>query len=276
MSHQGNDEYTADFQIEHKKDYEFSARAWIDHPLNWLFGTRKKWKAGQDITSELSEATLFLEDCIEAASPERKAGIKKWIEIFKAPGVTDEKIHVLESDVLEDLLKQMPGRKHASYYQQTLLVQVERTKALFSAWYEFFPRSAGREGQHGTFKDCIQQLDSIQEFGFDVIYLPPIHPIGKLNRKGKNNSTTALTEDVGSCWGIGSEEGGHRATHPQLGTLDEYRELLEEAQKRGMEIAFDFAIQCAPDHPWVNEHPQFRAIYPLGTISYFPPIHENR
>lgn len=108
----------------------------------------------------------------------------------------------------------------------------------------------------------------MQEFGFDVIYLPPIHPIGKLNRKGKNNSTTALPEDVGSCWGIGSEEGGHRATHPQLGTLDEYRELLEEAQKRGMEIAFDFAIQCAPNHPWVKEHPQWFKWRPDGSIQY--------
>lgn len=268
MSHQGNDEYTADFKIEHQKDYEFSARAWIDHPLNWLFGTRKKWKAGQDIASELSEAPLFLEDCLLIARSDAHSKIKDWKDIFLEPGVTEEKIQLLESDPLEDLFNSVPSRKHASYYQQINLVQVERTKALFSAWYEFFPRSAAKGGRHGTFNDCIQLLPRIQELGFDVIYLPPIHPIGKVNRKGKNNSTTALPEDVGSCWGIGSEEGGHRATHPQLGTLEEYQKLLQEAQKKGMEIAFDFAIQCAPDHPWVNEYPQWFKWRPDGSIQY--------
>ncbi len=146
---------------------------------------------------------------------------------------------------------------------------VDRRKALFSTWYELFPRSCSPEpGKHGTFKDCERFLPEIAGMGFDILYLPPIHPIGETNRKGKNNALEVLPGDVGSPWAIGSKEGGHKAVHPQLGTMEDFDRLVKRAKEFGIEIAMDLAFQCSPDHPYVKDHPEWFRWRPDGTIQY--------
>jgi starch synthase (maltosyl-transferring) len=148
-------------------------------------------------------------------------------------------------------------------------VRVGWRKEMFSTWYELFPRSTAQEaGKHGTFKDVERLLPRIQEMGFDVLYMPPIHPIGKINRKGKNNAVDAGPEEPGSPWAIGSDEGGHKSVHPELGTLDDYKHLIKSASSHGIDIAFDLAFQCAPDHPYIKEHPEWFLWRPDGTIAY--------
>jgi starch synthase (maltosyl-transferring) len=145
----------------------------------------------------------------------------------------------------------------------------DRERARFGAWYEMFPRSCAQEpGRHGTFRDCERRLDYVASMGFDVLYLPPIHPIGRTHRKGKNNDPVAAPGDVGSPWAIGAKEGGHKAVHPDLGTLEDFRRLVEKARERGLEVALDLAYQCSPDHPWVEEHPQWFRWRPDGRVQY--------
>jgi starch synthase (maltosyl-transferring) len=169
---------------------------------------------------------------------------------------------------LHDIFKKYPIR-FLENKSQEFLVFVDRKKALFSTWYEFFPRSASQqEGVHGTFKDCELLLPRVAAMGFDTLYFPPIHPIGEVNRKGKNNATNAAPGDVGSPWGIGSQFGGHRATHPELGTIDDFKSLVTKANALGIEVAMDYALQCAPDHPYVKEHPEWFKWRPDGTVQY--------
>src|SRR4029077_13314599 len=170
---------------------------------------------------------------------------------------------------LLDLMQRYPERSFASRYGKQLTVFVDREKARFSTWYEVFPRSCSPEaGRHGTFLDLETWLPYIASMGFDVLYLPPIHPVGRAFRRGKNNSAEAQSEDVGSPWAIGSAEGGHKSIHPQLGTLEDFRRLITKAGEHGLEIAVDLAFQCSPDHPYVKEHPQWFRVRPDGSIQY--------
>ncbi len=172
------------------------------------------------------------------------------------------------SDDFGKLVHDFPLVDHETQYDKILEVVVEHEKANFSTWYELFPRSASLEGKHGTFKDVIKLLPRVASMGFDVLYLPPIHPIGKVNRKGKNNNVKAEPGEPGSPWAIGSDEGGHKSIHPDLGTLDDYKKLIAEAKKQGIDIALDLAFQCAPDHPYVKEHPEWFKQRPDGSIQY--------
>src|SRR5690606_29911 len=150
-----------------------------------------------------------------------------------------------------------------------LPLKTESKLALFSSWYEFFPRSTSKnEGDHGSFKDCQRILPEIAKMGFDIVYLPPSHPIGKIHRKGLNNATTAQEGDPGSPWAIGSSEGGHKAIHPQLGSFSDFSDLIKRADELNLKIALDFAIQCSPDHPYVKEHPDWFKWRPDGTVQY--------
>lgn len=153
-------------------------------------------------------------------------------------------------------------------YAMKLPVCVNRPKALFSTWYELFPRSCGQKGRHGTLVDCEKLLPDIAKLGFDVLYLPPIHPIGKTHRKGKNNTTRCKRSDPGSPWAIGSAEGGHKAIHPKLGDLKDFRNLVKNAEKYGLEVAMDLAFQCSPDHPYIKEHPEWFCWRPDNTIQH--------
>jgi starch synthase (maltosyl-transferring) len=176
---------------------------------------------------------------------------------------------IAESAELARLMDKHPPLETATLYNKELRVEVDRERARFGAWYEMFPRSSTKDtARHGTFRDCIQRLDYIADMGFDVLYLPPIHPIGEVERKGKNNSTAPSPQDVGSPWAIGSKFGGHKSVHPQLGALNDFKELLSEAKKRGIEVALDLAFQCAPDHPYVREHKEWFRIRPDGSVQF--------
>ena len=173
------------------------------------------------------------------------------------------------SDDLAAMMGQHSDRDFATSYGKELGVVVDRERARFSSWYEMFPRSwAHEDGRHRTFKDCEARLSYIAAMGFDVLYFPPVHPIGLPHRKGKNNDPVARPCDIGSPWGIGGPEGGHKAVHPDLGTLEDFRDLVAKAKEYGLEIALDIAFQCSPDHPYVSQHPEWFRHRPDGSIQY--------
>ena len=177
-------------------------------------------------------------------------------------------MQVASDERLDDLLHAHPDRRGSTVLDPPLEATIDRERGAVGAWYEFFPRSTGTRRKHGTFKTAGEVLSDIAAMGFDVVYLPPIHPIGETNRKGKNNSLTADKKDVGSPWAIGGEVGGHDAVHPDLGTMDDFDDFVRAANKNGLEVALDFAIQCSPDHPWVTEHPEWFHTRPDGSIQY--------
>jgi len=185
-----------------------------------------------------------------------------------AAAATDPRIEVALSAALAELMHRHVDRSRSTRWDPVLEVRVDPVKAAFSAWYEFFPRSAGPAGQHGTFEDATERLDYVQRLGFDVVYLPPIHPIGETKRKGRNNAVVAAEGDLGSPWAIGGAEGGHKAIHPLLGDEKAFKRFVKEARKRDIEIALDVAFQVSPDHPYVKEHPDWFRARPDGTIQY--------
>jgi len=258
----GNDQWTGFFFVREKADYVFTIKAWVDHFETWYDGFVKKAEAMVDVHVELLEGVAFLKTL---------AGKKNDVladAIQKLEGAYESAIDYVLSDDFEILVHQYPLVEHETQYFKELRVVVEHQKANFSAWYELFPRSASLEGNHGTFRDVIRLLPRVASMGFDILYLPPIHPIGKVNRKGKNNTVKAEDGEPGSPWAIGSDEGGHKAIHSELGTLDDYKKLIEECKKHGLAIALDLAFQCAPDHPYVKEHPDWFKQRPDGSIQY--------
>ncbi|GAA4271499.1 alpha-1,4-glucan--maltose-1-phosphate maltosyltransferase [Aquimarina gracilis] len=263
-----NDSWQGDFTVEKQGYYTYKIQGWIDYALNWQHGTVRKIDDGQHVSSELLEGREYLEAISSTVEAEEKEYIKNLSKLFKEKSTYNEAIAEAKSDKLHDLFYKYPSRGLMATYKE-LKVYVDREKARFSTWYEFFPRSASEvEGKHGTFKDCERLLPRIAEMGFDVLYFPPIHPIGEVNRKGKNNTTKATPDDVGSPWGIGSKDGGHTSIHLDLGTLEDFKILVKKAKELGIEVAMDYALQAAPDHPWVKEHPEFFKWRPDGTVQY--------
>ena len=198
---------------------------------------------------------------------------KKLAEEAKSLRANDQtlsdKLATAISDDLLGLVGRYPDRNAETRYSKELAVVVDREKARCGAWYEMFPRSCAAEsGAHGTFKDGERLLSYVASMGFDILYLPPIHPIGYTHRKGKNNSVTATANDPGSPWAIGSDEGGHKSVHPRLGTLEDFKRFVRKAETLGIEVALDLAYQCSPDHPYVKEHPQWFRWRPDGTVQY--------
>ena len=269
MQFEGNDHWSTRFSLEDTGTYQYTLEAWVDHFTTWQEDLRKKHDAGQNLRTELLIGAQMMERTAERAAPADKKKLETWIELLK----DDEKEGQAITEVLGDRASQVMydnrDREKAYPYDRLLEVRVERKKALFSAWYEFFPRSSSPErGKHGTFKDCENVLPEVSKMGFDVIYFPPIHPIGRSHRKGLNNTTDAEEGDPGSPWAIGAKEGGHKAIHPELGTMEDFQRLVEKAKDMEIEIALDFAIQCSPDHPYVKEHPQWFKWRPDGTVQY--------
>ncbi len=263
-----NDSWEGFFNVEKQGIYEYQLQGWEDHGLNWRHGIIKKIQDGQQVTSELLEGAELLKPLLKKCSKSEAVLIKRAIATFKDQDKHDEAANICLDSQLEQLLLKYP-HKAVPYETKNYRVYVDRLKARFSTWYEFFPRSASsEEGKHGTFKDCEKLLPRIVEMGFDTLYFPPIHPIGEVNRKGKNNATNAASNDVGSPWGIGSEKGGHKDIHPQLGDLKDFKSLVDKAKEMGIEIALDFALQVAPDHPFVKEHPNWFRWRPDGSIQY--------
>ena len=264
-----NDRWTFRFKNEKTGIYEYTIEAWIDHFATWQYGLKKKFEAGQPMGTELLIGAEMMDEATARANASEKKKITSWIEELRRDKIEADCVALALSPEVTNLMFQIRDQTKASRYNKVLEVQVERKRALFSAWYEFFPRSTSPiEGEHGTFKTSEKILPEIAKMGFDVIYLPPIHPIGRSFRKGVNNATEAGPNDPGSPWAIGSEDGGHKAIHPELGTMDDFKSLVSRANELGMEIALDFAIQCSQDHPYVKEHPQWFKWRPDGTVQY--------
>jgi starch synthase (maltosyl-transferring) len=262
-----NDRWRGAFQVNEIGNYHYTVSAWVDRFKSWRQGFAKKVGAGQDVALDLLAGAEFIELATQRAADEDLKSLKHFAAVLRG-----EQAAAIENgldNALAALMDKYPERRWATVYDKELRVNVERSKARFSAWYELFPRSwAGAPGKHGTLRDCVERLPYVAGMGFDVLYLPPIHPIGISFRKGKNNTLKPQPDDVGSPWAIGAKEGGHKAIHPQLGSLADFKRLVEEAKKIDIEIALDIAFQCTPDHPYVTEHPQWFRKRPDGSIQY--------
>jgi starch synthase (maltosyl-transferring) len=270
----GNDRFRGRFTVDRLGQWEFSVVGWVDHFQTWSHDLAKRIDADQQVDVDLRIGARLVE---QAAARARRDGFGDEAGALaeEAERLADSSLGEQQrasralSDELQGLVARFPDRRFATHYEPPLPVEVERVRARFSSWYEMFPRScADAPGEHGTFGDCEERLPYIAQMGFDVLYLPPIHPIGRAHRKGKNNARSADEDDVGSPWAIGANEGGHKAVHPRLGTLADFRRLVERAEDFDIEIALDIAFQAAPDHPWVDEHPEWFKERPDGTIQY--------
>lgn len=270
MTPLGNDRWGASFPVSALGRYRFTVTGWIDHFLTWRRDLRKRVDAGQQVPVDLLIGAQLLEDAGRRASGEDGALLTRWAAALRESGRPEsERVDLAFSPEVDALAMRYPDRSTAGWYDRELSVVVDRVKARFSSWYEMFPRSCSPvEGRHGTFKDCEALLPYVAGMGFDVLYLPPIHPIGRTNRKGKNNAPSAGPHDPGSPWAIGSEEGGHTAVHPALGTVEDFTRLVEAARAQGLEVALDIAFQCSPDHPYVTQHRQWFRTRPDGTVQY--------
>ncbi len=268
MSQGENHVWQVSFLVEKQGFYYYKIQGWVDYALNWQHGIERKIDDGQPVTSELLEGVQYLHKVSNSATKTERNYLKQLEVFFEDGSLYDKAIYEATSEKLHHLFINFP-EKFLMNESKALSIYVDREKARFSTWYEFFPRSASKDkGVHGTFKDCEALLPRVAKMGFDTLYFPPIHPIGIVNRKGINNTVKARKDDVGSCWGIGSESGGHSSIHPQLGTEEDLKSLVTKAKKLGIEIALDFAIQAAPDHPWVKEHPDWFKWRPDGTVQY--------
>ncbi len=264
-----NDRWQAEFVVDEVGNYHYTVSAWIDRFRTWHHELHKRVAAGQVTAVDLAIGADLVEAAAKRAAGEYRDKFQEWVRRLRDKEAINHAQQICEDPELESLMKQYPARDFATTYEPELVVTVDRERAGFSSWYEMFPRSASDQpGKHGTLKDVEARLPYVAEMGFDVLYLPPIHPVGTAFRKGKNNTTEAGPEDVGSPWGIGAKEGGHKAIHPELGTLDDFKRLVAAADKLGIEVALDIAFQCSPDHPYVKEHPQWFRQRPDGTVQY--------
>jgi starch synthase (maltosyl-transferring) len=271
MEPEGNDRWHGSFKVLEIGQFEYTLQAWINDFESWRNGFIKKVEAGQDISVDILSGAKLVEDAAERAAGEGSQQLREYAASMRIQqGHTlSEAIANARDENLSFLMAMHADRGLAATYGKSLAVEVDREKAGFSAWYEMFPRSCGPgTGFHGTFQDCIRRLPYVAGMGFDVLYLPPIHPIGRKNRKGRNNNHISTTDDVGSPWAIGAEEGGHKSIHPQLGTLEDFRQLVRAAEEMGLEVALDIAFQCTPDHPYVKEHPGWFRWRPDGTVQF--------
>jgi starch synthase (maltosyl-transferring) len=267
MKFLGNDHWTAHFRPERVGDHFFTIEAWRDDFASLQHGSLKKRDAGMSIELELQEMSTFLERHVPP--PAERGGTVKTFMAKLHQAKKEEHRDLLLSKEAAEAMRDVPPLESRIRHQPAVPLTVDRGAALFSSWYEIFPRSmSGFADRHGTFDDVIAHLPRIQAMGFDTLYFPPIHPIGRVNRKGKNNNTKCQPGEPGSPYAIGSDEGGHDAIHPELGTIADFRRMRDAAAEHGLEIALDFAIQCAPDHPWLKEHPEWFAWRPDGSIAY--------
>ncbi|NEU11745.1 DUF3416 domain-containing protein [Methylobacterium sp. BTF04] len=265
-----NDRWGGQFPLEHNARYEFTIRAWRDAFSSWMRDTLKKRDAGVDVQLETVEGIAFVQGAADFAEGRDRDRLLAVVSALAAEGTgSATQLDLILAPETAALVRRYAPRVNLSRYPVNVPVIADRLAARFSAWYEIFPRSqSGDVNRHGTFDDVIARLPQIRELGFDVLYFTPIHPIGKTNRKGKNNTLKALPGDVGSVYAVGSAEGGHEAVHPDLGTLDDFRRLVAASHAYGMEIALDFAIQCSPDHPWIKDHPEWFEWRPDGTLKF--------
>ncbi len=263
-----NDRWSAAFTVPAPGRYRYTITAWVDSFLSWRHDFERRVDA-----DDLRIAARVGADLIDAAARRASGVDRRQLAKWSAQLREVEEIPALRALALDDELAAVamrhPDRSLATTYPVEFPLQVDRARARYSTWYELFPRSCVEPaGVHGTLRDCVARLPYVSKMGFDVLYLPPIHPIGRERRKGRNNTLDPLESDFGSPWAIGAVEGGHKELHPQLGTLDDFRALVTAARKQGLELALDIAFQCAPDHPYVREHPSWFRQRPDGTVQY--------
>ncbi len=264
------DRWAAELILEENTRYTFTLEAWTDRFGSWVREIERRLAGGQtDLGSELLEGRSLVEEAAAAASGVDAERLRRALGVLDAAPDQEARLRVILDAGLRSEVARAAPRPDLTRHDREYEVVVDRPSACFAAWYECFPRSQGRvPTRHGTFEDVIARLPDIQAMGFDVLYLPPIHPIGRAHRKGRNNALVAAPDDPGSPWAIGGPAGGHDAVEPALGTLDEFRRLVKATRDHGMEVALDLAIQCSPDHPWVREHPEWFHHRPDGTIKY--------
>jgi starch synthase (maltosyl-transferring) len=262
-----NDRWAGTFPLDAGGRWTFTIEALADPFQSWLADLDKRVAAGQAVDSELMEGAALVRAAGARAAGADAAALRVSAErLSRAQGAGDA-IAAAREPALAALMTRYLDRREATPAERVFEVVADRERARFAAWYEFFPRS-GVAGRHGTFKDAEAMLERAAALGFDVVYLPPIHPVGHTHRKGRNNTLVAGRDDPGSPWAIGSEAGGHTAVNPELGRLEDFDRFVERAAQFGLEVALDFAIQCSPDHPWVREHPEWFFQRPDGTIKY--------
>ena len=270
MQYRDNDRWSGSFTVAQLGTYIYILEGWIDAFKTWRRDLQKKAGAGQDVTIELKGGALLANAAAARAPASERGMMTDWARqiIDEAVPLADRVCRALDPAV-GAVLERHGDRELATRYGRELRVIVEPLRARYGAWYELFPRSAGSDGgRHGTFRDVVAALPRVAGMGFDVLYLPPIHPIGTAYRKGRNNAPAAQRDDPGSPWAIGAREGGHTTIHPQLGTLEDFRHLVNVARQHGIELALDLAFQCSPDHPYVRAHPEWFKRRPDGTIQY--------
>lgn len=273
MSELDNDRWSTSVGLREEGTYLFRVRAFSDPFESWLHDFERRLTGDQeDFSTEIQEGIIILQHAAELAEKRKNnkdaQALQDLAKVLKK-SKADKVPAVFEKTAVRNLMSRYPDMSESTDSEEFVEVTVEHEQAQFSAWYEFFPRSAkGSATEHSTLRDCIPRIEDAVKMGFDVVYFPPIHPIGVSHRKGKNNTTTCEPDDVGSPWAIGSEHGGHKAVEPALGTVEDFAWLVKEARERGVEIAMDFAINCSPDHPYVKEHPDWFYQRPDGTIKY--------
>jgi starch synthase (maltosyl-transferring) len=264
-----NDHWRGEFAVTKPGRYQYTIEGWIDHFQSWRHALEKRMAANQDVHVDLLIGVELIEGAAMRAMDQDSAFLRQWADRLRQNKNDPEGVALALDEELLKAMQRHPDRNFASRYEKELTVIVDREKALFSTWYEVFPRSCSSQaGRHGSFRDCEAWLPYIASMGFDVVYLPPIHPIGQAFRKGKNNSAVVQPDDVGSPWAIGSSQGDHKTVHPELGTLEDFKRFLFKAREYGLEVALDIAFQCSPDHPYVTRHPEWFRMRPDNTIQY--------
>jgi starch synthase (maltosyl-transferring) len=295
MRWMGNDRWRGDFVVSKAGNYSYTVEGWIDPFATWRNAMIKRISAGatdssQDVRMECLTGAALFEEAASRAAPEDAAQLHEWVRILRDAGrdsgrgsarswSPDGATQLVPGDEIASLVRRYADRHFVARYGKELRLVVDREKAAFSAWYEMFPRSSASRSsasrssapgpaRQGTLQDCEARLPYVAAMGFDVLYIPPIHPIGHTSRKGRNNELAAGPDDPGSPWAIGSEAGGHTSIDPSLGTLEDLERLISKAEEHKIEIALDLAFQCSPDHPYVREHPEWFRKRPDGAIQY--------
>ncbi len=264
MAPLGNDRWRGELTTDTLGRYVYTIQAWVDRFQTWRLQLGKRVAAGQDVALELEVGAKL----VEAAAGRAGGNADSALLLKQADALRNAGAAAVVGKELIEMMERYPDRSEAVTYDRELEMLVDPQRARFSSWYEMFPRSAGELGRHGTFRDVELRLPYVSSMGFDVLYLPPIHPIGRTHRKGANNSVESVPGEPGSPWAIGSDEGGHKSIHPALGTLDDFRHLVEAAAEHGMALALDIAFQCSPDHPYIRQHPEWFRHRPDGSIQH--------
>ena len=270
MSALGNDRWRAEFSAQALGRWLYTIEAWLDELETWRRDLLKKQAAGLELGTDLWRGSLLIEQLAARAAGADAQRLLEWSQSLRDASLGEpQRVELAVDEALHELARVYPDPQQVLRYEPVLALDLERERARYSTWYEMFPRSAASTpGAHGTLADCEARLPYVAHMGFDVLYLPPIYPIGSTQRRGPNNRPSTDAADPGSPWAIGSAAGGHKAIEPRLGTLEDFQRLRARAEELGIEIALDIAYQCSPDHPYVREHPEWFLKRPDGTIQH--------